>query len=638
LQAFATGVRPRSASVDGVIGAMHRTHRTGELFEHVGASGLAVRLWLILVVLNPFFHHDAILLLQYPDPDDAMRLAQVRDLIGGQSWFDIKQYRVNPVEGGGLMHWSRFVDASIAGLILILQPLLGEAAGERWAMALYPQLLILPLLLLLGRILTELGDRRLVVAGLLIAFTGVTFLQYFAPMRIDHHNWQLLLSVAMFWIALRPPTFANGLVAAAIITLHVEISLEGLPYLAIFGALFAFDWLRDPLTSRRLAGFSAGLTVFPFAWLLAMRGVQSTSTVFCDSFSLPYAAAVGVAAALLCAWTQAPAALSMSTPRRLLALAVVGATGASVFALSGPQCLGGPFGALDPLVRSYWYDTVFEGRPIWAQEATYGIIYLAPTLVGLAALAGAWRQSRGGPFAENWTRAAAIILCSALTSFLVTRMGATTHAFLVPAFAAMAVGLWHWSRNRSSLVGRVASVLLVFAALPGVDAALGVRLARVSAGEPVVEPGVMRACPTEATLAALAKEPRAHLFAPIDIGPALLVRTPHSVVATGHHRNDRAMRRIISAFIAEPAAAEALVRAERAKYLVACLGLPEMQRFAVEAPRGLAAQLVRGEAVSWLARDVRLSAGPVSVYRIVPPAGAGAEGKIGIGDGFIASR
>src|SRR3546814_4170089 len=60
---------------------------------------------------------------------------------------------------------------------------------------------------------------------------------------------------------------ANGLAAAAIITLHMEISLEGLPYLAIFGALFAVDWLRDPRTAPRLAGFTGGLALFPWAWL-----------------------------------------------------------------------------------------------------------------------------------------------------------------------------------------------------------------------------------------------------------------------------------------------------------------------------------------------------------------------------------
>src|SRR3546814_1229579 len=101
------------------------------------ADALVLRIWLLLVLFNICVHRDAIALLQDPDPDDAMRLAQVRDLIAGQGWFDIKQYRVNPVEGGGLMHWSRFVDAWIAGSVLALQPLLGDAVGERWALAFY---------------------------------------------------------------------------------------------------------------------------------------------------------------------------------------------------------------------------------------------------------------------------------------------------------------------------------------------------------------------------------------------------------------------------------------------------------------------------------------------------------------------
>lgn len=601
---------------------MQQTGTAGQLFERIGTDGLAVRLWLVLLAFGLVVQYDAIQQFRYPDPDDAMRLAQVRDLLAGQSWFDITQYRVNPAEGGGLMHWSRFVDASIAGLILILQSVLGDAAGERWALALYPQLLILPLFLMLGRILAKLGDRQLIVAGLLIAFTGVTFLQFFAPLRIDHHNWQMLLSVAMFWVALRPASWTNGLIGAAIITLHSEISLEGLPYLAIFGGVFAFDWLRNPATSRRLAGYAFGLTVFPVVWLLATRGEQSTLTVYCDSFSLPYVAAVATAAVMIAALIHGPTALSKTMLRRLSILTAAGIAGGAIFVVSGRQCLSGPFAALDPLVRHYWYDAVYEGRPIWTQEATYASVYLAPTLVGLGALAWAWRQNRGSPFAETWTRAGAIILCSAVMSLLVTRMGATTHAFLIPAFAAMAIGLWRWSRSRLTLAGRVASVVLVFAALPGVDAALGEKLARVAVGEEVVGARtIARACPTAATLAALSNAPPAHLFAPIDIGPALLVRTPHSIVATGHHRNADAMHRVIAAFIVAPDAAEPIVRAERAQYLVACLGLPEMQRFAEEAPNGLAAQLVHGKPVSWLARDSGLSSGTVSVYRIIPRAG-----------------
>ena len=46
--------------------------------------------------------------------DDAMRLVEVRDLIGGQGWFDLFQYRMDPPSGLS-MHWSRVIDAPLAG-------------------------------------------------------------------------------------------------------------------------------------------------------------------------------------------------------------------------------------------------------------------------------------------------------------------------------------------------------------------------------------------------------------------------------------------------------------------------------------------------------------------------------------------
>src|SRR5690606_28265498 len=52
------------------------------------------------------------------DNDDIMRLVQVRDLLAGQGWFDLMQYRLG-LEGGILMHWSRLVDLPIAALIRI---------------------------------------------------------------------------------------------------------------------------------------------------------------------------------------------------------------------------------------------------------------------------------------------------------------------------------------------------------------------------------------------------------------------------------------------------------------------------------------------------------------------------------------
>ena len=169
--------------------------------DRIGDGGLALLAGLIVALIGLLLYRDAIPALGLRDADDYMRLAQVRDLMAGQSWFDVTQYRVNPGGGGGLMHWSRFIDAQIAALVWLLTPLLGPEMGERWAAAIYPPLLMLPLFWLIGRILARLGDRRLLVAGLFVAATSATFLHYFAPLRIDHHNWQLLLSVAMLWLA-----------------------------------------------------------------------------------------------------------------------------------------------------------------------------------------------------------------------------------------------------------------------------------------------------------------------------------------------------------------------------------------------------------------------------------------------------
>ena len=73
-----------------------------------------------------------------PDTDDNLRMAQVRALLGGQGWFDLVQHRFDPAHGGGNIHWSRLVDLPIAGIILLMKPLVGGADAERIAVAVAP--------------------------------------------------------------------------------------------------------------------------------------------------------------------------------------------------------------------------------------------------------------------------------------------------------------------------------------------------------------------------------------------------------------------------------------------------------------------------------------------------------------------
>jgi hypothetical protein len=76
------------------------------------------------------------------------------------------------------------------------------------------------------------------------------------------------------------------------------------------------------------------------------------------------------------------------------------------------------------------------------------------------------------------------------------------------------------------------------------------------------------------------------------------------------------MRRVIAAFIADPARARAIVAGTGARYLVACAGTDEMDGYHRAAPDGLWARLERGERIGWLA-PVRVGS-PVLVWRIAP--------------------
>src|SRR5215217_5521363 len=112
--------------------------------------------WLAFCAWFLFSKWDAIRYFALPDTDDNLRMMQVRGLLHGQGWFDLRQYRLNPPFGANI-HWSRLVDLPIAGLILLLRPLIGAAAAERWAVAIAP---MLPYLLLLVSL--ALTARRLI--------------------------------------------------------------------------------------------------------------------------------------------------------------------------------------------------------------------------------------------------------------------------------------------------------------------------------------------------------------------------------------------------------------------------------------------------------------------------------------------
>ena len=148
-----------------MIGAMHASpfgERRRAGFDPVLVRRIAL-VWMLGCALLLIVNAGAIWDRRFPDPDDALRLLQVRDLLAGQSWFDLHQYRIDAPRSVP-MHWSRLVDLPLLIVIGLLTPLVGSAAAELTAMIVVPLVTLGCVLLLIGRLAWKLADEE--IAGL----------------------------------------------------------------------------------------------------------------------------------------------------------------------------------------------------------------------------------------------------------------------------------------------------------------------------------------------------------------------------------------------------------------------------------------------------------------------------------------
>src|SRR3569623_3374883 len=100
------------------------------------------------------------------DSDDAMRLTEVHDFLGGQGGFDLVQHRLNTPYGAS-MHWSRLVDLPEATLLFLLRPFAGDAAATI-LLYVWPALLFVGLLWLTAKLALRLGRREALWPALIL--------------------------------------------------------------------------------------------------------------------------------------------------------------------------------------------------------------------------------------------------------------------------------------------------------------------------------------------------------------------------------------------------------------------------------------------------------------------------------------
>ncbi len=576
-------------------------------------------IWLAVCAVLIFVSFDQIASGIGWGPDDQLRQVQLRDWMAGQSWFDTTQYRL-ALPDSQPMHWPRLIELPLALVILILNPLIGPASAEMAALVIVPLVALGIAMWLVAKIAEQLFDRQIALLSAALTATAVAVVAQLRPMRIDHHGWQIVLALVVLWTMFWPDKRKAGQVMGLSLALWLSISLEGLPLSVAFIALLAFRWVVSLDEGVRLFWTLTGFLVGTLVLYLVNHGHIEILANYCDAISPAHLMACAAGAIVILPVIKfAPASWML----RLMALGVAGVAALGSIYASTPQCVGSAFGQLDPLVRDYWLVNVREGMPIWTQPWKEIVnLFGGSIIVGLGSLAYIYRQRLDAVDREKLFLLTYALLWAFVVSLLVQRAAAVAAVYALPLVGWAVHNAFLRARAITRPIARIlATVAVVFLILPGplmlgmVNAVSGNNAQADAEKTTTSDAGL--ACDSSESLAGLNALPPTNIVAPFDFGPEILVQTPHSILASSHHRNDAAMADQIRIFTSAPETARNILEARRIAYIITCPDEAELKTYAKMHPDGLSAMLDKNHQPDWL-KPVPLPDSSLSLWRVVP--------------------
>jgi hypothetical protein len=559
--------------------------------------------------------------------DDAMRLVEVRDLLNGQGWFDVAQYRLNPPTGVA-MHWSRLIDLPLALLIRLGEMVLPTALAEQVAVIVWPVALLLIVLAGVARLAHELAGDAAARLALIFAALTAPVLQHFRPGAIDHHNAQLVLLVWSVALLCRAPArWRDAALAGMLSATSLAIGLEMAPAIAALAAALALRWIIEGRTVKTTT------TAFALAFALMTTGLFAATVprkgygvAACDMLSIAQLIPAVIGGCGLAGLASVRALASPWT--RLVGGVALAAVLAVTLYLAFPACLRDPFADLDARFASLWLANVTEVRSIISMMRDLPQEVLPYYGVPAAALAvGAMRSIRETSETRwRWIIVLAVVSTSFVMALWLVRGAAAANAVAVALLPAGLVRMWpapeaeEGKRGGGVLLGLSRAVLITACLLnPLALIAIGAGTTRAveiatGARAPLVVSDGPGTCHQASDYAPLAGLPRGRVLGFIDAGPFLLMETPHTVLAAPYHRNAKGNAAMFDVFLGPAREAQSRLAALGVDYVVFCPGGSERYTYAAAAPGGLAAALARDGVPVGLER-ISLDGTPLAVYR-----------------------
>jgi len=551
------------------------------------------------------------------DNDSLLRLVEVRDLLAGQGWFDLTQYRLGP-DGGTVMHWSRLIDAPIAAIMWIVAALTGNmSAGETVAMVVWPLFCFAVALFFVVRAAEKLGGEMAVLPAAVVGGMCLYSVGIFTVGTLDHHNAQFALTMATISLLLDAEKMPRRALAAGMTSgLSIAIGMETALYVAATGFAVAILYLiQGERVARMVANYGVGFALTGLAVLVTTVAPSQWAAPACDAFSLVQFAVMSVGGAGLAVATSLPS-LRSTVAGRGLGLGLIGLALATLMVVFFPQCVAAPYANVDPRLKFYLIDNIREAQPAWVtlQNDPIGALGLMATpFLGLAVLAvSLWR--RGWRFD---TMLVGICLLAATLIGLWQIRGGIFAACMATVPLAAWIATWRqdaknapWSTQLAMVAAWLLSINLTWGAIADVLLDTNDPAGQqTSAAEPDAD-----TCAKASDYALLRAMPAATVLSGINQGAPILAFTQHRVVAAPYHRN-------LGTIVAYEAFAGDLSKAHQV-LLDNGVSLVAVCRLVDESPdlpqNGLHARLMRGEAPAWLHMLPASKGQAIEVYTVAP--------------------
>ncbi|MEQ3627078.1 MAG: hypothetical protein ABNH49_00370 [Hyphomonas sp.] len=477
------------------------------------------------------------------DIDDIARRLQIADLLRDGEWHDLT-WPFLAMPEPYVSPWSRLVDLPYVLVTWLFQPALGQDAAFEIARFVVPLLWLIAYAWLAVRLIREiLGEQpslpQIGAAAVASLFAVIEFM----PNRVDHHNVQIVLLLALCLGIVSKHRFAGILVGVASV-LSIAVGLECAPYIALALAGVAIHAALAPNSTMvarlSLTGWSLLAFTLPAGLLLTGGALFQTQ---CDALSAPWASAL-IAAGVVAAgapiiWKR----LGLHSPTARLGVLVAGALVVlGVLWTAFPECHAGPYTMINETAHTYWISNVIQEKgPAGAFARGENLLVLI-FMVLLALTLGAWMNPK------TYRSPVLILLLIATLGTLLTAWQMRNFKFpaaLLPLFLPLFI-----ERVREDGGARRAIAVLLPPALLLASFALLVK----PTGRALTLIDYMEgdAC-RDADLSSLETLPASRIMAPLGLSLTLAeyisdTGSPHKIAAMPFHRASPGIERVFQTF------------------------------------------------------------------------------------------